>query len=206
MPRDKTFTHNKLLLCIREEFLQHGYAKASLQNIAQNAGITTPGVYRHFPNKEAMFTAMVEPTTSEFLKMCDVSMEETYSHLVDEHFLEDFNSFRTKKNREFINYMYDHFDVFRLLLACSKGTQYEFFQERLIEIEMQGIKDLFQVLDNRKLPHKSISDNELHILCTTFVTALCEPIKHEFDREQALVHLDFIGRMLYPGIKEVLGF
>ena len=71
---------------------------------------------------------------------------------------------------------------------------------------MQGIKELFHVLDKREIPHKVVADNELHILCTIFITALCETIKHEYTREQALKHLDFIGQMLYPGMKEVLGF
>ena len=206
MPRDKTNTHNSLLLFIREEFLEHGYAKASLKNIAEKVGITSAGIYRHFPNKEAMFTAMVEPTTSEFLKMCDVSMEETYFHLLEKDFLKDFNHFRTAKNVEFINYMYDHFDVFKLLLVCSEGTAYESFQERLVDIEMQGILDLFKALDSRNIPHKHIRNDELHILCTTFVTALCETVKHEYTREQAVEYLNFIGRMLYPGMREVLGF
>ena len=153
-----------------------------------------------------MFTAMVEPTTSDFLKICNVSMEETYSRLSDNDFLQNFNEFRTEKNRETINYMYDNYDVFRLLLACSKGTPYESFQDKLVEIEIKGDIDLFHVLDKRGLSHKIVTDNELHILCTTFVTALCETIKHEYSREQALKHLDFIGQMLYPGMKEVLGF
>lgn len=97
MPRDKTDTHNKLLPCIKQEFLEHGYEKASMQNIARRAGITAAGIYRHFPSKEAMFTAMVEPVTSDFLKMCDVSMEETYSRLSDDDFLKNFNEFRTGK-------------------------------------------------------------------------------------------------------------
>ena len=108
MPRDKTDTHNKLLPCIKQEFLEHGYEKASMQNIARRAGITAAGIYRHFPSKEAMFTAMVEPVTSDFLKMCDVSMEETYSRLSDDDFLKNFNEFRTEKNRESINFMYDN--------------------------------------------------------------------------------------------------
>ena len=136
----------------------------SMQNIARRAGITAAGIYRHFPSKEAMFTAMVEPVTSDFLKMCDVSMEETYSRLSDDDFLKNFNEFRTKKNRESINFMYDNYDVFRLLLVCSKGTPYESFQERLVEIEMQGVIDLFGVLEKRGLPHKTVTDNELHIL------------------------------------------
>ena len=61
---------------------------------------------------------------------------------------------------------------------------------------------------NKLLPciKQEFLEHELHILCTTFVTALCETIKHEYTREQALKHLDFIGKMLYPGMKEVLGF
>ena len=131
MPRDKTDTHNKLLPCIKQEFLEHGYEKASMQNIARRAGITAAGIYRHFPSKEAMFTAMVEPVTSDFLKMCDVSMEETYSRLSDDDFLKNFNEFRTEKNRESINFMYDNYDVFRLLLVCSKGTPMNLFRSVL---------------------------------------------------------------------------
>ena len=57
MPRDKTDTHNKLLPCIKQEFWSMDMKKASMQNIARRAGITAAGIYRHFPSKEAMFTA-----------------------------------------------------------------------------------------------------------------------------------------------------
>ena len=117
MPRDKTDTHNKLLPCIKQEFLEHGYEKASMQNIARRAGITAAGIYRHFPSKEAMFTAMVEPVTSDFLKMCDVSMEETYSRLSDDDFLKNFNEFRTEKNRESRVHL---MNLFRSVLWKSK--------------------------------------------------------------------------------------
>lgn len=147
MPRDKTDTHNKLLPCIKQEFLEHGYEESVYAKYRKTSRNYCRGVYRHFPSKEAMFTAMVEPVTSDFLKMCDVSMEETYSRLSDDDFLKNFNEFRTEKNRESINFMYDNYDVFRLLLVCSKGTPYESFQERLVEIEMQGVIDLFGVLE-----------------------------------------------------------
>ena len=206
MPRDKTDTHHRLIPCIKQEFLQHGYQKASLKNIARNAGITTAGLYRHFPSKEAMFSAMVEPVTEEFLKSCDDSMEETFQKLSESDFLENFNEFRTEKNMEVLSYMYDHYDVFRLLLVCSEGTSYEDFEERVIQMEQQNIRDLFAVLDQRGIPHQQVTDDELHILCTTLVTAVCEAIRHQYTREQAIHHMEFIGKMLYPGMKQVLGF
>ena len=205
MPRDKTNTHRKLIPCIRQEFLQYGFEKASLKNIAANAGITAAAIYRHFPSKEAMFTAMVEPVTSEFLNSCNASMEETYAKLSEKDFLENFNDFRTAKNKEFISYMYDNYDVFRLLIVCSKGTPYENFEEKMTQMEQESILDLFECLDKRGIPHNEVSEDELHILCTTLVTAVCEAIRHEYTREQAMKHMDFVGKMLYPGMKQVLG-
>ena len=206
MPRDKTETHRRLIPCIRQEFLECGYEKASLKNIAKNAGITAAGLYRHFPSKEAMFSAMVEPVTAEFLQSCSESMEETYEKLSEEDFLEHFNDFRAEKNQEVISYVYDHYEVFRLLLVCSKGTAYENFEEQLIRMEQESVRNLFAVLDKRGIPHHQVSDDELHILSTTFVTAVCEAVRHEYTREQAFRHMDFVGKMLYPGIRQVLGF
>lgn len=206
MPRDKTETHRRLIPCIRQEFLECGYEKASLKNIAKNAGITAAGLYRHFPSKEAMFSAMVEPVTAEFLQSCSESMEETYERLSEEDFLEHFNDFRAEKNQEVISYVYDHYEVFRLLLVCSKGTAYENFEEQLIRMEQESVRNLFAVLDKRGIPHHQVSDDELHILSTTFVTAVCEAVRHEYTREQAFRHMDFVGKMLYPGIRQVLGF
>ena len=206
MPRDKTATHRRLLSCIKQEFLQYGYQKASLKNIARNAGITTPGLYRHFPSKAAMFSAMVEPVTAEFLESCDASMEETFQRFSESDFLEHFNEFRTEKNGELISYMYDHYDVFRLLLVCSEGTCYEDFEERMIQIEQKSVRDLFAFLDKRGIPHEQVTDDELHILSTTLVTAVCESIRHQYTREQAMRHMEFVGKMLYPGMKQVLGF
>ena len=206
MPRDKTNTHKLLLASMKAEFLRAGFEKASLKTIAEQAGITPAGIYRHFSSKEAMFDALVAPVTSEFTTKFEASMDETYDKLSDKDFLEHFNTFRAAKNKEFMNYVYDHFDIFRLLLVCSKGTSYEHFEEQLVENEVQSIQALFAILDARGLPHHTVTDSELHILCTTFIAAACEAIKHNYTRAQAMEHMDFIGKMFYPGIKSVLGF
>lgn len=44
----------------QREFLDKGYEKASLRSIAQNAGVTTGALYVRFPNKSALFAALVE--------------------------------------------------------------------------------------------------------------------------------------------------
>ena len=54
MPRDKTATCEKIIRCMKEEFLAFGYEKASLNRVSAKVGITTAGLYKHFKNKEAI--------------------------------------------------------------------------------------------------------------------------------------------------------
>ena len=70
MPKDKTATHIKLTECMRKEFFEKGYEKASLNHIARMAGITPAGVYRHFESKEEMFISIVQPAAAALENCC----------------------------------------------------------------------------------------------------------------------------------------
>ena len=61
MPRDKSVSHEKVKIAIREEFLEKGYEGASVRSIGLRAGMTSAGLYRHYADKEAMFDSLVEP-------------------------------------------------------------------------------------------------------------------------------------------------
>lgn len=50
----------EILEAARECFLQFGYAKTSLDDIAKRAGISRPLIYRKFKNKEDVFNAVYE--------------------------------------------------------------------------------------------------------------------------------------------------
>jgi len=43
-----------------QEFLKHGYAGARIDKIVAAAGVSKATVYRHFPDKEALFTALIQ--------------------------------------------------------------------------------------------------------------------------------------------------
>lgn len=50
----------EILQAARECFLQFGYAKTSLDDIARRANISRPLIYRKFKNKDDIFTAVIE--------------------------------------------------------------------------------------------------------------------------------------------------
>lgn len=55
-PQDTTQGRNLLLTVSRRLFLEHGYAQVSMQQIAQEAGMTKGAPYYHFASKEDLFT------------------------------------------------------------------------------------------------------------------------------------------------------
>ena len=72
MPRDKTLSHEKVRKAVKEEFLEKGYEDASIRSIGARAGMTSAGLYRHYADKEAMFTSGLDYShmlqVSELLK------------------------------------------------------------------------------------------------------------------------------------------
>jgi len=48
-------------------FARSGYVQASTAEIAAQAGISEPTIYRHFENKQALYLAVLDQTTTEFV-------------------------------------------------------------------------------------------------------------------------------------------
>ncbi len=57
LPSEKT---EAILSGAMQEFLEHGYAGARVDRIVEAAGVSKATVYRHFPDKEALFTALIQ--------------------------------------------------------------------------------------------------------------------------------------------------
>lgn len=53
--RQKDFLHASIEIVSRQ-----GFSKLTIRNVASAVGVTEPAIYRHFPNKLALLTAMTE--------------------------------------------------------------------------------------------------------------------------------------------------
>ena len=106
----------------KEQFLAHGFEKASLRTICKNAGLTTGVFYSHFAGKDALFAALVDPMIIGFRRMYQTVIAQELSDLTT----------GVENELTSITYAIAHKDEFRLLFDCSKGTKYEGFKENLI--------------------------------------------------------------------------
>ncbi len=58
------------------EFVTHGYHGTSVREIAAQAGLSVPGLYYHYPSKQALLRGLLEQTMDELLARSEAAVAE----------------------------------------------------------------------------------------------------------------------------------
>lgn len=83
------------------------------------------------------------------------------------------------------DYLYDRYDEMRLLLVFSDGTKYANFEHELVESMSHTTYAYYKEAQRRELTKTDISEKEMHVMLSSFWTAICEPLIHGFTKEEA---------------------
>ncbi len=191
MPRDKTQNHEKIMAAAYDEFLKYGFTEASMRRIADACEMSASGLYKHFPSKEEMFAALVEPAY-EGLKRAFLDIAERDIREVDGSF--SGSSWEESDDSLWmVRYIYDHYRAFRLLVCRSQGTRFEDYEHELATLSERSTLKYMRELKKHGIRVKKIPAKELHLLVTTNVHAIFLTVEHDLTRKEALQyakHLD----------------
>ncbi|MCR5272536.1 MAG: TetR/AcrR family transcriptional regulator [Lachnospiraceae bacterium] len=191
MPKDKTESHAKIVAAAFEEFLKYGFKDASMRRIAANCGMSASGLYKHFPGKEEMFSALVSPAYDGLIEQYNNLFDEeidTLSNVDAEDIWAD-----NSETEWIIRYIYEHFDAFKLLVCHSQGTRYENYIHDLAVVETKTTELYFEKMKNLAIPFKKIPAREYHLFVTSAIDAIFRVVEHDFTEEEAIQyakHLD----------------
>ncbi|MCR5651028.1 MAG: TetR/AcrR family transcriptional regulator [Lachnospiraceae bacterium] len=177
----------RLIQSARDEFSRNGFIKADLKTICDNAGVTTGAVYKRYKGKEELFCAVVKKsadildgfvtvrTDMDFSGMTDEEVRSTWK--MDEKFILDL--FRTlwKIRGDFV-----------LLLEKSAGTVYEKYGHEFALRMTDAYMQYYLEAKKRGLAKADISGDEMHVLCTSFWTAIYEPFVHKMTWKEIEEH------------------
>jgi len=190
MGEDKE-TRQKLIDSALAEFREKGYAKASLRKICANAGVTTGALYFFFKNKDDLFSAIVEPPLEKLRAILEEHNRE------DERSMSAGGSFsalpETSKDEHseiaesIVDFLYDNYDAFLLLLTKAQGSLYENVRDEFVAIMEDGFRASAQALV-RNLPGCRIDEYMLHWLAHMDLDVYVHMLTHETDREMAKNH------------------
>ncbi|MCR5767975.1 MAG: TetR/AcrR family transcriptional regulator [Lachnospiraceae bacterium] len=203
MSIDKTESHEKIVAAAKKEFLTYGFTDASMRHIAEAAGMSASGLYKHFKSKEEMFSALVEPAYQGLLDLfhLEADDEEQYIGTGDLSVLEVGQDAKLA-----INYIYDHLDAFRLIICRSQGTKYESFIHDLAVLEEKVTLSFMNKLKKQGVKLNKFSKREFHLLTTTNISAVFQTVEHDLTREDAVHYADTLDRFFSKAWREFFGY
>lgn len=204
MSADGQTTQTRILEAGKQEFLQNGFAGASLRTIAQKAGVTTGAIYGYYPDKEALFCALVDDTAEELYRRF-LQSQQQFDSWEPEKKSASLGEYTSSAQEEILDFIYRHFDEARLIISCSIGTQYEGYVDRLVEIEERYTLRFAKSLREASRDVPDLSPDLVHIICGACYHGLFEVIAHNLPREEAEDHIRVLGDFYRAGWQKIFG-
>ena len=204
MARDKAGHHEQIMAAAQQEFLTYGFAEASMRHIAAASGMSAAGLYKHFPCKEEMFAALVEPAFQGLMALYRAEEAAEKELLAVGKVSEKWQS--GGEATLAMTYIYDHLDAFRLLICKAQGTRYETFLHDLAVEEEKTTMAMMALLEAQGHPINEVDPKELHLLVSANVNAVFQAVEHGFSREDALHYAQTLDRFFARGWQEFFGY
>ena len=198
-------TKKNILASARKEFLENGYAAASLRTIASNADVTTGALYRHFKDKDALFSALVGDTVDDVKKLIENAGEEEVEFILGGFITSLKASPLDNVFDKLVDFIYEKFDVFTLLLTKAAGSSYENFLQEMTDLYADLCLEMVQQLRKKKCITGRIDKFTVHVLASCFVTSVKEIILHRIPQNKAAGFLSNIHIFYHYGWMHLFG-
>ena len=183
----------RLLKSAKNEFMEHGFLKADLKTICDNAGVTTGAVYKRYKGKEELFCAVVEESVKKLDGFIEARNNIDLSKMTDDEVRKTWVMNETY-TLDMFQMLWDIRGDFVLLLEKSAGTLYENYRHDFALRMTDAYMKYYSEAKRRGLAKAEISRAEMHVLCTSFWTAIYEPFVHDMSWEEVEEHCKVICR------------
>ena len=105
-----------------------------------------------------------------------------------------------------VDYIYEHFDAFKLLLCCSSGTEYEHFVHEMVEIEEEGTRRFQETMKSAGVAIKELDGQLEHILISGMFSGFFEIVIHDMPKEKSQRYIRELREFYTAGWMKIMGF
>ena len=148
--------------------------------------------YGYFSGKEALFAALVEEHATAIMNIF-MSAQEDFE-MLDEKDKANHMGVESRKSIDAIlDYVYEHFDEFKLIICKSEGTCYENFVHNMVEIE---VAETFEFIKSLKKQGYDVPDMEkavCHMIASGMFTGIFELIEHDMKKKMQKICVCIFG-------------
>lgn len=204
MPAKKGNTPEKIQQAARQEFLKNGFRDTSVQKITEMVGISSQGFYKHFENKEKLFSSLVEPMIAGISSIMHIEVEAKDKLIEQKQESEVWDKDRILK--ETLDYIYDNFEDMKLLICCADGSKYENIIDTVAEYEASVVLKNIPKLRENGVPVPEIADETILMLMKHEYRSFVEFIKNDHTRAEAEEYIKTINVFYTAGWRALLKF
>lgn len=197
--------HEAILHAAEIEFLEKGFQNASLRNIAKAAGVTTGAFYRYYPSKDALFAALVEPHAA-YVKKLYLSAIDAWNALPDAekpHHMDDSSG---PCLDAMLDYIYEHYTNFKLLICSSAGTVFENFIHELVEAELSSTLQCAEIMRNLGYNVPEMDRDLCHMVSSALFSGIFEIVVHDMDKADAKRRVTQLHDFFNGGWSRIMNF
>lgn len=188
LPADQR--RRQLLDVARETFARHGFHGASMDEIAEGAGVTKPVLYQHFPSKRALYLELLTDTGDQLLGALTQATERVTSgrERVEEGF------------RAYFRFVTGSRAGFRLLFATAIRTDPEFAAvvDRIVSDAAVAISSLIEIPASEE--HRAVLANALVGMAESVGRRTAEDVQADADADRMA---SWIAELAWFGLRGV---
>lgn len=177
-------TEKNILNTARKHFLKDGFSGASLRNIVKDAGLTTGAFYKYYPTKEALFDALTDPYIEHIYQIYDRVVGD-FEKLSAKEQTSNMSDTSGDGMDQMIDYIYEHYDNFRLLLKCGDSGKFETFIHNMVDREMRSSLEYVKKMKEDGIEIPIVGESLMHMIYTGFFSSTFQIIEHDIDKETA---------------------
>ena len=180
------------------EFMDKGFAGASLRKIVKNAGVTTGAFYKYYPTKEALFAELVEEHAEHIYNIYDEILA-NFEELSPEEQTARMKETSRDGINEMLDYVYEHYDNFKLLLCKSEGTPFTSFIHNIVEREVASTDRYIELMRKSGKDMPYIDPELQHMIASGQFSGVFEIVVHDMEKEAAIRKVSMLKEFYTAG-------
>ena len=127
---------DKIVTAAREEFLEKGFAGASLRKIAEKAGATVGAIQTRYASKDELFGFLLKPLLDEIEALFQNTRADYYSGK-DTDLLTGLKISMQHESTAILHLIFDHYGEAVLLLCRSAGSSFEHYFDGIVQSKIK---------------------------------------------------------------------
>ncbi|HIU97306.1 MAG TPA: TetR/AcrR family transcriptional regulator [Candidatus Ornithoclostridium faecigallinarum] len=194
----------KILEAAKAEFLERGFAEASMRTIAERAGFTTGMLYSRFADKSEIFRELVDGPADKLYNYF-MTVQNEFAGYSPEYQRREMHPYVAQKIDRMVDLIYDNFDAFKLILCKSGGTSYEYYVDKMIDVETESTFRFIDAVRGAGFQIADIRKDLAHMLASAMFNGMFEVVMHDLSREDARQYILKLQEFFNAGWDKLLG-